>query len=44
MFVDVAQVGVGVNCFPNGKGLFVEGVERHPGALVGQSSNTATAF
>ena len=44
MFVDVAQVGVGINCFPNGKGLFVEGVERHPGALVGQSSDTATAF
>lgn len=44
LFVDAAQVGVGINCFPNGKGLFIEGVERHPGALVGQSSDTATAF
>lgn len=44
MFIDAAQVGVGVNCFPSSKGLFVDGVERHPGALVGQYTNTATAF
>ena len=25
LFIDSAQVGVGVNCFPNGKGLYVDG-------------------
>ena len=44
LMIDPTVNGVGVNYFPSSEGLFVKGVEQHPGAIVGQSSNTATNY
>ena len=44
VFIDVEKHAIGIDCLPDAKGLFVNGVERHPGAIVGQSSDTATNY
>lgn len=35
VFIDVEKNALGINYLPEAKGLFIDGVEQHPGALVG---------